>query len=153
MNNLFSYCWLTDARMRASEKDLPVHWSNSRGTFTFTVYTYVADNFYLSSFLVMIVTSLNKYCDIILPSKKNPFQFCSNCHYCHFCSGLEWPSLTQIYQWFFFLGTSWWTILPKWSMDKTSPLSYIAFSIWYKWVLISNNKYFFHKGIIFAWCT
>ena len=24
MNNLFSYCGLTDARMRASEKDLPV---------------------------------------------------------------------------------------------------------------------------------
>ena len=25
MNNLLSYCGLTDARMRASEKDLPVH--------------------------------------------------------------------------------------------------------------------------------
>ena len=25
MNNLFTYCWLTDARMRAFEKDLPVH--------------------------------------------------------------------------------------------------------------------------------
>ena len=25
MNNLSSYCGLTDARMRASEKDLPVH--------------------------------------------------------------------------------------------------------------------------------
>ena len=24
MNNLLSYCWLTDARMRASEQDLPV---------------------------------------------------------------------------------------------------------------------------------
>ena len=25
MNNLLSYCGLTDARMRASEKELPVH--------------------------------------------------------------------------------------------------------------------------------
>ena len=28
MNNLFSYCGLTDARMRDSEKDLPVRHHN-----------------------------------------------------------------------------------------------------------------------------
>ena len=25
MNNLLSYCWLVDAKIRASDKDLPVH--------------------------------------------------------------------------------------------------------------------------------
>ena len=29
MNNLLSCCGLTDARMRASEKDLPVKWKSS----------------------------------------------------------------------------------------------------------------------------
>ena len=28
MNNLLSYCGLIDARIRASDKDLPVHWNN-----------------------------------------------------------------------------------------------------------------------------
>ena len=35
MNNLLSYCGLTDARMRASEKDLPVNltpWLLAEGT-------------------------------------------------------------------------------------------------------------------------
>ena len=34
MNNLLSYCGLVDARIRASDKDLPVHtrfYSNQRG--------------------------------------------------------------------------------------------------------------------------
>ena len=35
MNNLSSYCWLTDARMRASEKDLPVLQSFSRSLRSF----------------------------------------------------------------------------------------------------------------------
>ena len=33
MNNLLSYCGLTDARMRISEKDLPVLCENNEGQF------------------------------------------------------------------------------------------------------------------------
>ena len=32
MNKLWSYFWLTDARMRASEKDLPVYQDEKRKT-------------------------------------------------------------------------------------------------------------------------
>ena len=31
MNNLSSYCWLVDAKMRASDKDLPVLLSHELG--------------------------------------------------------------------------------------------------------------------------
>ena len=36
MNNLLSYCGLTDARMRAYEKDLPVHVRGHFSTYTWT---------------------------------------------------------------------------------------------------------------------
>ena len=42
MNNLLSYCGLTDARMRASEKDLPVQ-RYPKQIFKLKVSTYVQD--------------------------------------------------------------------------------------------------------------
>ena len=30
MNNLLSYCWLVDAKIRASDQDLPVHISKKK---------------------------------------------------------------------------------------------------------------------------
>ena len=50
MNNLLSYCGLTDARMRASEKDLPVlnsieNWHFADCYQTPMVVTYILDGF------------------------------------------------------------------------------------------------------------
>ena len=86
---------------------------------------------------------------IIYSRKKNPFEFWSNCHYCHFCTlGLN-DNLGPKFLSDFFLGclivtAPWWTILLF--MNKTSPLSFIAFSIWYVQQRILFSWYF-------AWWT